>query len=327
MRSRPYLALHLALLLVVAGILLASPASALQDSNVLLPIPEIEERLREGEFRVAGAQPSRGLENERTFRAMLMYEDGTSILAKLAPAAIGGETFNNVPQYEIGAYELQKLFLDEPEYVVPPTIARAFPVEWCRQHIDEDVRATFRDFESAIVVIQYWVWNVQPEGIWDEDRFESDTAYARHVANFDIFTNLIRHNDSNLGNYLISTDSANPRVFSIDNGVAFDAQESDRGFKWRGIRVKKLPRKTVERLREITEEELQAALGVLAQFELQPDGQLARVTPTENLDPGDGIRQSSTVVQIGLEDGEIEDIHERIQDLLEDVDEGEYELF
>ena len=315
-------------LLLAGGLpLLPAPASALQDSNVLLPIPEIEERLTEGDFRVAGAQPARGLEDERTVRAMLMYEDGTSILAQLAPAPAGGEAFNNVPQYDLAAYRIQELFLDEDEYVVPPTVVRAFPVEWCRQHVKEDVPATFRDTESALVVVQYWVWNVQPEGIWDEDRFESDTAYARHVANFDIFTHLIRHNDSNLGNYLISTDSTSPRVFSIDNGVAFDAQESDRGFKWRGIRVERLPRKTVERLRELTLEELQEALGVLAQFELQPGGQFARVAPTDNLDPGDGIRRSSTVIQIGLEDDEIEDIHERIQDLLEEVDEGEYELF
>lgn len=323
-RPRPFLTVFS---LAAFGLLLAPPASGLQDSNVLLPTAEIEEHLAEGNFQVTGAQPSRGLEDERTVRAMLILEDGTSLLAKLAPAAIGGETFNNVPRYEVGAYELQKLFLDEPEYVVPTTVVRAFPVEWCREHIDDDVRATFRGTEASLVVIQYWLWNVSDREIWDEDRFESDTTYARHVANFDIFTYLIRHNDSNLGNYLISTDSTNPRVFSIDNGVAFDAQESDRGFKWRGIRVDRLPRKTIERLRELTEEDLQAALGVLAHFELRPGGQLARVPVTENLDPGDGVRRTSTAFQIGLEDGEIENIFDRIQDLLEDVDDGKYELF
>ncbi len=37
-------------------------------------------------------------------------------------------TFNNVPRYDLAAYELQKLFLDPPEYVVPPTALRMVPL-------------------------------------------------------------------------------------------------------------------------------------------------------------------------------------------------------
>ena len=42
------------------------------------------------------------------------------------------------------------------------------------------------------------------------------------MANFNVFTYLVSHNDENEGNYLISGVEDNPRVFSVDNGLAFD---------------------------------------------------------------------------------------------------------
>src|SRR5688500_11840023 len=41
--------------------------------------------------------------------------------AKWKPSAEMGEGFNNQPRKELAAHELQKLFLEPHEYVVPPT--------------------------------------------------------------------------------------------------------------------------------------------------------------------------------------------------------------
>jgi hypothetical protein len=139
-----------------------------------------------------------------------------------------------------------------------------------------------------------------------------------------ILTYLCRHADANPGNFLIST-AGNARVFAVDNGVSF-GDISDRPDDWRKMRTKRLPQGTVERLRGVSEEDLQQALGVLAQFEVR-DGQLIQVEPTENLDPGDGVRRTDDVVQLGLTTREIGRIHGRLQDLLEDIDEGKYEIF
>jgi hypothetical protein len=56
-----------------------------------------------------------------------------------------------------------------------------------------------------------------------------------------ILSYLIEHKDSNVGNFLISKDATNPRVFAVDNSYAFGSPESDRGHDWRFIRVKRLP--------------------------------------------------------------------------------------
>ena len=81
---------------------------------------------------------------------------------------------------------------------------------------------------------------------------------------------------------LTSTDPDNPRVFTVDNGVTFSSQESNRGTKWRYIIVKRLPKKTIEALRGITSEKLHKALGVIAQIDIK-DGNIRSVDPTENI--------------------------------------------
>jgi hypothetical protein len=51
------------------------------------------------------------------------------------------------------------------------------------------------------------------------------------------------------------------------------------------------------------------------------------VAPTAPIDPEEGVSVRDGVVQLGLTEDEVEDIWERIEDLLEDVDDGEISLF
>lgn len=298
---------------------------AAQDPNILLPVDSVETLLTRGEFEVMAQQGSR-FEGDRTARTALSFTDGTMMVSKWAPAAPGGETFNNVPRYEIAAYEIQKLFLEDAELVVPPTVARAFPLAWYRE-LDPDVEATFRDTRSVVVVLQYWLFNVTNDEIWDRDRFDADTAYARNFANFNILTYLIRHSDENQGNYLMSRNEDNPRVFSVDNGVAFASQHSDRGYRWRRIRVDRLPAATIDRLRRIAPDDLVRRLETVAEFRVEPDGLLTRVYPGPALDPHEGVRREGDRIQFGLTRTEIDGIRDRLERLLNNVDRGRIELF
>jgi hypothetical protein len=309
---------------LLALALMTGPGAA-QDPNILMTVDSIETLLVSGDFDIVVQQGSR-FEGDRTTRTALSYSDGTMMLSKWAPAPPGGEAFNNVPRFEIAAYEIQELFLDPAEYVVPPTVARAFPVDWYRE-LDPNARATFRELDAVLVVLQYWLFNVSNKDFWDRDRFEADTVYARHFGNFNVLTHLIRHGDENVGNYLISRDSANPRVFSVDNGIAFSSKESDRGHRWRRMEVDRLPASTVERLRGLTEEELIRQLETVAQFRIEHDGTLTRVPSLPAVDPHRGIRRTDEIVQLGLTRREIRDVWQRLDRLLAAVDDGEIETF
>lgn len=308
--------------LAAAAALVAAPAAA-QDANFLFPPDSIEAHLHDTQLRIIDARGSRA-PGDRTMRVALDLGGDTTLLAKLAKAAPGASMFNNEPRYEMAAWAAQKLFLGPDEYVVPPTVIRVVPTDWLLQY-DDEAAPTFDGTASTLILLQYWLLQVTPEDVWDKDRLDSDSVYARHLANLNILTYLIRHNDSNKGNFLISTYQANPRVFSVDNGLAFRSERSNRGYQWRTMRVKRLPHATVERLRAINDADL-ATLGVLVQFERQ-GSMLAPAPIGPNLNPRRGVRNEDGIVQLGLTDGEISDLASRLRSLLKDVDEGKFEVF
>jgi len=310
-------------LLAMASSLLACAPVLAQDANFLLRPDTIEIRLRDAPLQVLGARGSRA-EGDRTYYITLAFEDSSVLGAKLAKASPGASTFNNEPRYELAAFVLQKLFLGPDEYVVPPTVIRAVPTDWLRRY-DSGAQPTFEGLASTLILLQYWLMQVTPEDVWDKDRLARDSVYARHVGNLNVLTYLIRHNDANVGNILISTLESNPRLFSVDNGLAFGSEVSNRGYAWRNLRVDRLPAATVERLRRIAPEQLQA-LGVLVQFERQGP-MLVPVAIGDNRNPGRGVRDVDGVVQLGLTEREIRDVQSRLRRLLEDVDEGKIRTF
>ncbi|MFQ5677756.1 MAG: hypothetical protein ACE5G1_17840 [bacterium] len=272
------------------------PAFA-QDSNILHPIAEIEQKLKYEPFDIVKIRPSR-FKGDMTKRAILRYSDNKVIQVKWKRCAPGGSATNNQPRYEISAYEIQKLFLDPKDFVVPPTIARCLPVTQYHD-IEPNVNPTFKNTPDVFYVLQYWLEAVSHKKIFDKKRFKSDSLYAWHLGNMNILSYLIEHKDANVGNFLISTDPQNPRVFAVDNGFAFKSPESDQGSEWRRIRVKRLPKETVDRLRKITREDLEKTLGVVAQFEIK-DGYMIPVEPSENLNKKKGVRHTDHIIQFGL---------------------------
>ena len=325
--------MRLADLTLAIGVTVVLPATSLaQDPNVALPVPQLEEILSVGDFQIVSAVTSRGLPSERTYQ--VTASAGNAMLQmKYAPAPEGADEFNNRPRYELAAYEIQKLFLDPEDYVVPPTVARCLPTDAVQSVMNmvpgdykPEAERTFRDWGMTVVLLQYWLWNVEvPEKLNDDDLAKED-RYAYHLGHFNLLTYLIRHNDSNEGNFLRSVVAENPRIFSVDNGVAFSNEESDRGTYWRNIEVDRFPARAIERLRQVTPEGLQEALGVVAQFDLR-DGSFVPAEPGENLKPGDGVRRNDTTIQLGLTDSEIRQIWRRLERLLEWVDGGRYTVF
>jgi hypothetical protein len=318
-------------LLLASGVVLVlsgpEPLSA-QDRNILHPVEYVEERLRAPGLIIDGMDYARPLEGDRSRRVTLAGMDGEAPMdVHWKPVASPGEGFNNEPRYELAAYRFQKLFLDEPEYVVPPTILRAMPLEEYRE-IRSVPDPTIRGTQSVLFLLSYWIQELAVDTVdpFDPGFFDLSPAYAWYWANVNLFTHLINHRDANHGNILVSMDGGNPRVFSVDNDVAFGSRVSAQGDRWSRLLVDRLPDRTVQRLREITLEDLHDALGVVAEFEIV-DGHLHPIEPGENLRPGRGLRTTRDRVQFGLTEREIRDIHRRMERVLSDVDRGRLTTF
>ena len=313
---------------VLATLMLtAAPGAELcaQNANVAYATAELDQRLAVEPFEILEAKPSRGLEEEVGLRARVRFADGVEMTLKVRPAGPGASEFNNEPRYELAAYRIQSLFLDPDDYVVPPTALRMMPLATLKPYAPA-ARPTFRKSDDVLVVLQYWMENVAGKGdILDVARFAADPEYARRFGSFNLLTYAIDHGDSNLGNVLISTVPGEPRAWAVDNGVAFDAPESDRGNVWSEIRVPWLPAAEVGRLRTLDEARLEESLAVLAQWR-RIDGRLEAVEPGANLSKYRGVRIEYDIVQLGLKGNEIRSIARRIGALMKQIDKGRIEV-
>jgi hypothetical protein len=301
-------------------IALGVPAAA--DVNVPFPAEALERQLDTEPFRIVAAEISRPkAKGDITLKAEISFSGQPPYRVKLRRAEPGAEDFNNRPRYDLAAYELQKLFLDPDDYVVPPTSLRMMPLGELRPYAAQ-AEPTFRGSDEVLVVLQYWLQEVKVVAdVYDPARFAADPGYARHVGHLNVLTWLIEHGDANVGNFLLSRAEHSPRVFSVDNGVAFAYNESDRSDAWKQLRVDRLPADTVERLRRIDRDELHHRLGVLAQWRLK-HGRWLGTPPGTNLAPHGGVRRQDDVIQLGLRKPEIERVARRLEQLLELVDSG-----
>jgi hypothetical protein len=142
-----------------------------------------------------------------------------------------------------------------------------------------------------------------------------------------LLTYLIEHEDGRKGNFLVSEIESDRRVFSIDNGVSFGAKMKNFFVRnWHKIRVPALRRETIERLRRVTPEQLEA-LGVLAELRADDAGVLRPVPFSENANPKKGARAEPGWVQLGLSRREIQGLRKRIERLLAQVDAGRQSVF
>ena len=233
------------------------------------------------------------------------------IRAKWKIAPPGGTGFNNTPEREIAAYEAQKLFLDPADYVVPPIAGICVPLDVHAEALGP-VDPTFAGTRCVFGVLAYWLEDVQDDGARDLDRIDRDPAYRDSLARLNLFTYLIDHRDPRDANFLIAKDPKRPRIFAIDNGVAFSGFQNPFTFvygDWGDILVPALRRADVERLRKASRADFER-LAVVAQFAIR-DGMLVAVLPGPPLSANESVRVSDEIVQLGLTRKEIDAMERR----------------
>jgi hypothetical protein len=287
--------------------------------------PTLEEQLATGRIeihseRYAGA----GMTGASRIELRLLDLDRTiTVKWKRVPPFL--DTLNNSPRRELAAYEVQKLFLEPEDYVVPTSVLRCVPPSSFPEP-GKHSSGPLPGSNCELGVFSFWLENVTlPDVLFDPQRFDRDPRYARHLGNFNLTTYLIRHLDGRTGNFLASTNEADRRVFSVDNGVAFGGIWYNWFVKnWHRIYVPSLPADSMRRLKGLRESDLDF-LAVVAEMK-DEDGMWLPTPPGPPLDEDKGARREGAIVQFGLTEDEIKDLHERIEDLVEDVEEGDIGL-
>jgi hypothetical protein len=287
--------------------------------------------MQKAKYEVLSVEPA-GSGTTRPEKAEILFPetgDKFYVKGKLVPSSLDG--INNSPRKELAAWQLQALFLDPVDFVVPATVLRCIPLQRWRDNHDGKGTPIIPGTKCMLSDVTIWMENVTvPDELYEEERFLDDLNYAYHLANFNIFAYLINLRDNRKGNVLVSKDADNRRVFAVDNGVSFGTIWYNwvypPTYSWRQISVPALPKKSIDRLRKVRPEDLDFLM-VVSQLEADADGMLHTVKADAPIDPDRGAQREGTTVQFGLTEDEVEDVWERIEDLIERVDEGEIALF
>jgi hypothetical protein len=306
-----------------------TPPAKVVPKNWPAPPQELERRLASEPLEVrkiegAGAGTTGALKFEVFFPR---HNDTIAFKWKPVP---GGDAdgFNNAPRKEIASYQLQKWFLDPPEYVVPTAALRCLPPEMLKAQGVTFARPNMPGSRCVLGTLSVWLKDVTlPEQVLDRAQFASDAEYATSRGRMNLLTYLVEHEDGREGNFLIAKQPGEHRIFAIDNGISFDAFPKNWFVpNWNVIRVPAVPHLEIERLRKIGEREIEQ-LGVVAEMKADENGILQTVAPGPNRDPRHGTRVGDGWVQLGLTHDELEGLEERLEDLLERVDDGELPQF
>ncbi len=233
------------------------------------------------------------------------------------PRSLDG--LNNSPRREVAAYELQKLFLDPEDYVVPTT-----HVLCLTQLPDEPI---WTGANCSLGVSALWLQNVKPPAVlYDVSRFVSEPVYAHYMSNLNLFTYLIAHGDGNQNNFLVSDNDRRRQVFSIDNDVSLGHIPNVFVLNWDVIRVPALRKDSIDRLRRLERDDLDF-LGVVDELRLDDQGVFVHVTPGERLNPDREALERDNTLQFGPKTAEIDGVWSRIQRVIADLDAGKIEVF
>jgi hypothetical protein len=101
--------------LLAALIVAATWPAAAQDRNITLPVADLEHMLQSEPLQIVDAEISRPKMQggvDITLKADVSFSGRPPLRVKVRQAERGAQAFNNVPRYDIAAYELQKLLMD-----------------------------------------------------------------------------------------------------------------------------------------------------------------------------------------------------------------------
>jgi hypothetical protein len=319
----------LSLVALVTGCHLARPGRSLTASPEVchaarpfcLSPREMETLLGEAPLYLRAAEP---VGSGRAGAIRLLVEIPPVVRVKWKSSAPGGDGYNRSPRRELAAYALQKLLLDEDDYVVPPSAARCQPPEWAAL-AGSDATPTFADARCVLGVVSYWVEDAHPLEPFSQDRFAHDGVYRRRVALLNLVTHLIDHHDTKAANFVVSRDQ---RAFSVDNGMAFSGWRTPYGWfslGWQDLRVGALPADVVRRLRRLTRRDLDS-LATVAELRVRA-GRLEPAALEPPFDAARGVRRRGDRIQLGLTVDEIDSVWQRLEGVIEKLDRGEVRTF
>jgi hypothetical protein len=313
---------------------------------------QIERWLRDPQLEIVHATGTpAGKQGAKVLTVSVPHEDGRVVLRAKWRAHSTAHQLNR-PRKEIAAYATQQLFLEPSDYVVPPTTGHCFELQHYRARVNRTERASFPGISCVFGTLSYWLESAEDldsaedhdliasEALYDEQLFTRNATYRRTLADVNLLSYLISHGDSHPAQFVFVGDQTAPRVYLVDNTIAFSKFRNPSlppDQDWSNVHVPALRSASIRRLRSLRFEDI-AELAVVEQYKRDDDcpkgvgrwstcamqASARRLVPTRRTPPrgktSDGLRWVGDEFQVGLDEQEIALVHQRVQSLLQRVE-------
>jgi hypothetical protein len=246
---------------------------------------QIESWLRDPRLEILHATGTpAGKQGAKVLTVSVPHEDGRVVLRAKWRAHSTAHQLNR-PRKEIAAYAAQKLFLEPSDYVVPPTTGHCFELRHYRARVNRAERASFEGITCVFGTLSYWLESAEDldsaededllpsESLLDEQLFAHNATYRRTLADLNLLSYLISHGDSHPAQFVFVGNQAAPRVYLVDNTIAFSKFRNPslpRDQDWSNVHVPALRSASVRRLRSLRFEDI-AELAVVEQYKRGDD--------------------------------------------------------
>ena len=243
------------------------------------------------------------------------------------------------PRRELGAYAVQRLFLEPHAYVVPPSAGHCFALAAYRRAVDPAARPTFPGVDCVYGMLSYWLEHARSlddeedaglladdERAFDAALFRRMPSYRDSAADLNVLTFLIEHGDSHPAQFVVGGPVDSPRLYMVDNSLSFGSFRNPTVIEdWSRWLVPSIRRVTWERLRRATASDL-SALAVIEQYAIR-GGVLVHTAPGPAQEPEKGLRWAGRELQIGLDAREIARVARRLHALASTIEQGKLATF
>jgi len=183
---------------------------------------EVYRFIVEGEVKAQKAHRTRhGISGAKKITAFFpALEREVTFKWKVSPKNF--DNYNNSIAREVATYQIQKLFLESEDYVVPTSLAFCSAQDKHKRVVGPCFKPNIKGSTCVFGNASVWMQDVHiPEVLYEESRFLSEPNYAYYLSNFNILTYLVAHRDARRSNLLVSKDDQRRQVFIIDNSSNF----------------------------------------------------------------------------------------------------------
>lgn len=303
--------------------------------DACLPASTIEGLLRNPRLTIVEATGTPG--GAQGARVLTLEVDGVVTRAKWRAEGRASSILGSFSEPRRGAvaYHVQKLFLDEDQIVVPPTVGYCFPLEVYREKVDEKAKANVDSTDCVFGFLSYWLSDVEAVSdvevasdvrhgllpsadLYSEQRFAQDPLYARKLARLNALTYLVDHDDAHAGQFLVSEDPFH--VWSVDHSMSLTSVKNPMVVfleDWSKWKLPSMPRTLAERLRSISRGDIESLRRIESYDAYGP-----RLVPRG---PGEAVGEG--LHPWGTTNAERRLIWRKVQRLLRGLDRGDITTF